>query len=128
MTDEQIIKALGLCSSEHLGCEDGCPYTMKACMGGDAVMKDALKLINRQKAEIERFKQNEQFISAKCDSIQEKLLLLKNTQIPEAIKIAKSEAIKEFAERLKKFSQWDIYLPDYVFVDIIDHLVKELTE
>lgn len=53
MTDEQVMNALALCSSEHLGCEDGCPYVGVACLGGDGLLKDALALINSQKAEIE---------------------------------------------------------------------------
>lgn len=54
--DNDIIKALGICSSEHLGCEDGCPYVEMPCLSGNALFKDALALINRQKAEIEEFK------------------------------------------------------------------------
>ena len=56
MIDEQIIKALGLCSSEHLGCEDGCPYTAREYKGdlcSIRLKKEALALINRQKTEID---------------------------------------------------------------------------
>ena len=50
MTDEDIIKALGLCTSKHLGCEDGCPrrnngLTFSQCRS--VLQKDALSLINR---------------------------------------------------------------------------------
>lgn len=54
MKDNEIIKALKLCSSEHLGCEDGCPYIprdIKAQFCSDALKKDALDLINRLKVE-----------------------------------------------------------------------------
>lgn len=54
MTDEQIIKALTLCTHEFLGCEDGCPYFGKNCRTKEDLLKDALDLIKRQKAEIER--------------------------------------------------------------------------
>lgn len=58
MTDEQIVKALECCTNEHLGCEDGCPYADVGCYDEDGFhtipMKDALDLINRQKAEIEQ--------------------------------------------------------------------------
>ena len=113
MTDAEIIKALGLCSSEHLGCEDGCPYTMQACRGGDAVMKDALALINRQKAEIERLK-------------------IRNDELNALNKSASIEAIKEFAERLKA-TVYDSSLQngDVHFVALykaIDEVAKELTE
>ncbi len=40
----------------------------------------------------------------------------------------KTEAYREFAERLKDFRQWDVDAPDYVYVDTIDDLLKELTE
>lgn len=52
MSDADIIKALKLCTSEHLGCEDGCPYVEK---GG--LLKDALDLINRQKEKIDRMEE-----------------------------------------------------------------------
>ena len=56
MTEEQIIKAVGLCSSEHLGCEDGCPYTSRAMDGElcSLVLKgDAFAVLKRKNAEIE---------------------------------------------------------------------------
>ena len=122
MTDNEIIKALECCivyeSCEGCPCaEDNSQYCLKA------TCKNALDLINRQKAEIERFKENEKLICAKCDSIQEKLLLLVNTQIPEAIKSAKSEAIKEVLERVRKL--WANY-DGYEFETKFDNLVKEM--
>ena len=60
MTDNEIIKALKLCTSEHMGCEDGCPYRLGECLDDgyrSKPMKDALDLINRQKAEIEVLKE-----------------------------------------------------------------------
>lgn len=50
LTDAEIKKALEICTSEHLGCEDGCPLDGMNC--GDEIPKLALDLINRQEAEI----------------------------------------------------------------------------
>ena len=63
-----------------------CPYDSDTCIttkGQSLIIQDALDLINRQKAEIERL---ERIVSIKQ----------KNKQT------LKTEAIKEFAERLKK--------------------------
>ena len=46
LTDAEIKKALEICTSEHLGCEDGCPLDGMNC--GDEIPKLALDLINRQ--------------------------------------------------------------------------------
>lgn len=70
-------------------------------------IKLALDLINRQKAEIERYKG---------------VIKILEKDVAEA----KSEAIKEFAERLKDKTQWDVDIADYVFVRDIDTLVKEM--
>ena len=51
MTDNEIIKALKICTSEDLGCQDGCPYISGGCVS--EIKKHVLDLINRQKAEIE---------------------------------------------------------------------------
>ena len=111
MTDNEIIKALEY-HSETTGAEDSeCPQ-----LGYD-LYKLALDLINRQNAKIERLEK----IRAK----QAKFLGEERGQKYELLnKIckAKSEAIKEFAEKLKAkkcglFNRIDI-----------DNLVKEMTE
>lgn len=52
LTDEEIVKALEICKTSSIkGC-DGCPFdTLSYC---DEITINALNLINRQKAEIER--------------------------------------------------------------------------
>ena len=98
------------------------------------VCENALDLINRQKAEIERLKKeakdkerayNDEFClrkewQSKCQE------LLKEKQT------TKSEAIKEFAERLKEKTMQDIKLysscTGYGTIENIDNLVKEMTE
>ena len=72
----------------------------------------ALDLINRQKAEIERYKGV--------------IKILEND-----VANAKYEAIKEFAERLKHFiipQKADGYTREIVLKRDIDNLVKEMTE
>lgn len=55
--------------------------------------------------------------------------MINKTKFNKAIKTAKSEIIKEFAERLKEKLQWDVELDNkLVFESDIDNLVKEMTE
>jgi hypothetical protein len=63
MTDNEIIKALECCQTEYeRKCKQGCPYMQfqKKCISVDTcssrLRADLLDLINRQKAEIEKFK------------------------------------------------------------------------
>lgn len=92
-------------------------------MTDNEIIKALSDRINRQKAEIERLgNQNTLLLKKKCKDI--------NT----ARKIIKSEAIKEFAERLKRTSI-DLEIGDdkkfkmmVVSTVAIDNLVKEMTE
>lgn len=53
----------------------------------------------------------------------------KQSKIEREIKEIKSEAVKEFAERLKKELQWDCEFSNkLVFENDIDNLVKEMTK
>ena len=140
MTDEQIIKALECCSSSNVEHCRKCPLISQkdelfSCLYQKQIL--SLDLINRQKAEIERVKKrNTLLLKKKCKDI--------NT----ARKIIKSEAIKEFAERLKsRLANLSVRTkthgrkttPNYVdditnqiLHDVvpqeIDNLVKEMTE
>ena len=108
MTGEQIVKALECCSQKDKCFK--CPYDL-VCYDAEfksILAKDALDLINRQKAEIERLKE-------------------RNDELNALNKIASIEAIKEFWENLKTTSIqgfWDI--TSYVDVDDGDNLVKEM--
>lgn len=111
MTDERVIKALEQCGNIIVSSCKECPFHKKHnanCVR--ELTKDALDLIKRQQANIERYQ-----------------------KITLDINNAKSEAYKEFAERLKKvmvithkgksgYCQYET--EDYY----IDRLVKELTE
>ena len=94
MTDNEIIKALECCVKDDEGvrgfCNKGCPLFGKGEDCPEFLRRNALDLINRQKAEIERLKDyNENLLSA-------------NTALSNEILEIRTEAIKEFAERLKK--------------------------
>ena len=110
MTDNDIIKALECCGCDNYQC-DNCPYAYKTC----TVYKDSLDLINRQKAEIEQWKEEaNRYQNLWCIATDD-------------IFKAKSEAIKEFAERLKhSFFDNGYESPDVDFDYLVDNLVKEM--
>lgn len=116
MTDEQIIKYWNEIDSEIIN-EHGEEFDVYITM---PVAKSTVDLINRQKAEAER---------------------LENIKFPYRIQVEtskkieneiKSEAIKEFAERLKGYPIVENESKEiaYLFVEVrdIDNLVKEMTE
>lgn len=127
MKDEQIIKALECCATDDGDDCFQCPYgniVYKPGNGGcvNRCRKDAIDLINLQKAEIGR-------LAAKI-LVKDNINNYNTAQLRiarEELRTAKSEAIKEFAEKLKK----RFYLSaGRCVVDVyhIDNLVKEMTE
>ena len=95
-TDEQIKKALECCvKSTHFGeCfENKCPMVSEdgCAVGKETLYPYALDLINRQEAEIENLKTENQILSQKRMNIFEKC---------EAFERGRVKGIKEFAERL----------------------------
>ena len=125
MTDNDIIKALEICRNENGICSD-CPYSDDYTNCNTRIAKDSIDLINRQKEEIER-------LTAMLEAAEDYLypLPFKNAFDDELAK-AKSEAIKEFAERLKNaFPEGNrdnkcpaIYIDDYCY--IIDECAEEM--
>ena len=96
MTDEQIIKSLKYCNTDVR--ENTCPkcafYKKHRC---STLMLNAVSdLINRQKAEIEKLKVELKAMRGAANSYK-----LENERLLQKLQQAKSEAIKEFAERLK---------------------------
>lgn len=85
MTNEQIMKALEYCSDLGLDCHD-CPYSSEAY----CVEADALDLIKRQQAEIERLQKS-------LDNMTDALV-----KTDEYCRKAEQEAYKEFAEKFKQ--------------------------
>ena len=125
MSDKDIIKALECCILYKQICSENCPLCdVKSCK--ENLRKHCLDLINRQKAEIER-------LTAMLEAAEDYLypLPFKNAFDDELAK-AKSEAIKEFAERLKNaFPEGNrdnkcpaIYIDDYCY--IIDECAEEM--
>lgn len=106
MTDKEIIKALECCSNQKYisDCEK-CKYFAFDCK--DTLIEQALDLINRQQAEIERLKGWQDLLKAEKHSL------------------IKAEAVKEFAERLKAVSH-PYADTQMVFELQIDNLVKEM--
>ena len=120
MTDNEIKKALekmtyGGHSCMH--CEYGTTKGDYRCgLQGCKIGRDALDLINRQQAKIERLGKEQYDL---CSQI---------VNLKDDVKYSKTEAIKEFAERLRlamgKFSvkeYWEVSR-------CISNLVKEMTE
>ena len=122
MTDEDIIKTLECCTQHQYCCPKDCPlyeYDVGEC--DMYLMQRVLDLINRQKAEIERLK-NERI---------ERIRKLTREVYDREIAQAKIEAIKEFVERLKIFvipQKADGYTREIVLKSNIDNLVKEMTD
>lgn len=114
MTDTKIIKALECCkdnSFNNFPCEK-CPYrgTRRYCANN--LCEDALALINRQKAEIERLKD---------------MVSQNEGALPRYEALIRAEAVKEFAERLKeKAITYYTIIGHWVSVKDIDNLVKEM--
>ena len=111
MTDNEIIKALECCAAD-INCKE-CSMDLKPnCFS--KLNKDALDLINRQKAKNESLKVD----LAKCS--------IRLDNLYKTADEIKSEAIKEFAKELKNcFAISGDYLD---IINIIDNLVKEMTE
>lgn len=123
MTDEQIIKALDCCHSELGNMCSICPlFDPDNDYCEDELHKNTLNLINRQAAEIEQWKEEaNRWQDAFC-------------KVNEDMSTIKSEAIKEFAEKLKRTSI-GLEIGDdkklkmtVVSTAAIDNLVKEMTE
>ena len=131
MTDNEIIKALECCFTNDFGktnCNKCAFYTATAkCM--DDMQNAVIDLINRQKAEIER-------LTAKI-LVKDNINDYNTAQLRiarEELRTAKSEAIKEFVERVKRTSigleigDDKKFKMTVVSTAAIDNIVKEMTE
>ena len=119
MTDNEIIKALKCCNKPigENSCTECAFYHSGKCSSN--MLNAALDLIKRQKAEIERLNIELQAMRSAANSYKKHY------------ETAKSEAIKEFAEKLKEYSFLDNLSLDgkeTVYVDDIDNLVEEMME
>ena len=127
MTEEQIIKALECCSTDIR--ENTCPkcafYNKHRC--STLMLNAASDIINRQKVKIKSLKQiiNEQ--DKEVLKLQNRIIFWRKNLNYQPEKI-KSEAIKEFAERLKVRRGLNQMCIAIVSKNDIDNLVKEMTE
>lgn len=125
MTDNEIIKAMQCVIGNDVKCSE-CTYQkvlpFPSCRRMCA--KNALDLINRQKAENEKLKQENEFFRKTITENAQRALEV----AVEEIETAKSEAIKEFAERLKDnyclTDRWGKIIP----ISTVDDLVEEMME
>ena len=132
-TDEQIIKALECCSTDVQ--ENPCPkcafYNKHRC--STLMLNAASDIINRQKVKIKSLKQMIDERDKETLKLQKRIIFWRDNLNYQPEKI-KSEAIKEFAERLKRTSV-GLEIGDdkklrmtVVSTAAIDNLVKEITE
>ena len=142
LKDEEIVKALEHCSSSDLGECRNCPF-YEQCENDEQLVKYTLDLINRLQVKNKEFDEKlviqRGLIDRQKAEIERLHFLLKDNwaRIEELDKLnetAKSEAIKEFAERLKakfnhsgKSTKYGEFTWDDVTSYEIDNLVKEMT-
>lgn len=109
LTDEEIIKRLERCVKRGNRNYDT-----------DIV----LELIVRQKVEIEELRERISYLEKSIDCSRKEY-----NRLLQKLQQAKSEAIREFAERLKSKLQWDTEFENMlVFETDIKNVVKEMTE
>ena len=117
MTDNEIMKALDCCAN----CES-CDFETTNCPLVEEMecrsllAQKALDLTTRQQSEIERLKEEKSKLENKIDEIYPLVM-----QLPNAMQQAKSEAYKEFADRLKELDGYD----NHTFDDCVNLLVSD---
>ena len=117
MTDKEIIKALECHTEMECG---NCPYDkglVEPCIA--PMVKDALDLINRQQAEIER-------LTDKNKRLGEGVSWLLNNE--NGIELIRDEAIKEFAEKVEKELEQTMKALFYVGETLVEVSKSHLTE
>ena len=120
MTDNEIIKALELCANRTIHSCKSCPCNSSGCACNEKLNGGALDLINRQKVEIKKLREendslkNGYFQKHYEEYEQQELCSLRqawrqsqmdyislDAEWEEKYKTAKSEAIREFAKKFK---------------------------
>lgn len=117
MADNEIIKALECCKSQECAeCSRLCNHFPDSHECKVDLMEKVYNLIDRQNAEIERLQNH---IKNSFDG------LLKQYE-ESVIKTAKSEAVREFAERVNQLTT--SYWFDNINKEHIDYIVKEIVK
>lgn len=118
MTDNEIIKALECCVNQPC-CTQHCPYWRNSKAGCEYITpQNLLNLINSQQAKIKG-------LNKKVEELSEVL----SDHIKIRVKEIKSEAIKDFAERLKEKIDCETHTSEgfyFMCIESIDNLVKEM--
>ena len=128
MTDNEIIKALKCLIPDDNDKGTWLPFSDRDCVDCEIIiLKNALDLINRQQAEIEMLQLEVEAVNDLINPFPFK------SNFDKAIETAKSEAIKEFAERLKQTVCDGVRVYNGMCTDVgmlhnIDNLVKEMTD
>jgi hypothetical protein len=130
MNDADIIKALECCFKKGL-LDDECDECSNLAMGAycmDRMVKDALDLINRQKAEIERFSRAIHNMSITTEVQMRAENEFQWLQI-NRVKQARAEAITEFMERAKEKAFHDMNDGEAIVCCCdLDQIAKEMKE
>lgn len=143
MNEKNIVRLVKWCDENCAGCEER--SWNERCNGCsvDAVKK-LLVLANIQKVEIEKLEKSDHYSTeiiwkqiteierlqktseeaVNCFTRMESLYKIKCKEL----EVAKSEARREFWNKLKQKEQWDVDLPNYVFVSDGDNLLKEMED
>ena len=122
MNNDDIKDALTVCANNS--CSGCLYYEFGNCY--DKLKLDARDLITEQEKEIERLKDD----YAKLQELFAQYQMASDKEIKAQVKQAKIEAVKDFTEKLKKYSYCDNDFMDgkwhrYVLVSDIDGLLKE---
>jgi hypothetical protein len=126
MEYEFLCKTFRCCIDEDC---DNCPlydFEMEHCE--KQIKLQALSFIILQQADKERLEIELQKAKAEIEELKfpYKMQVEVSKEIENEIK---SEAVREFAERLKAREQWEVeYREKIIFTSDIDNLVKEMTE
>lgn len=116
-TDEEITKAVECCSEPCCVCDE-CPlYCVGVNCSSFELHRYALDLINRQKLEIER-------LNKKVEELSDVLSDTIRIRYAEA----KTEAYKEFAEKLKENAMTKFDWNDYIDIEEVDNILKEMMD
>ena len=118
LTDSEIVKALECCVRFKQICPETCPMVnVRQCKVD--LRKNTLALINRQKAEIERLKEEyNRLLNSELQQYEKEY----NTGYDDSRKTAKAEAYKECIEKVKK----ELSFGKHITTEQLDNLVKEM--
>ena len=127
MTDNKIIKALECCGIDNC---DECPCYIEEWGCAKNLQLMALDLINRQKSQILKEQNKNSKLRNERNRQKAEIERLKgnNNAIMQTMADVHTEAIKEFAERLKERAEAH-YFDNYCYavsIEEIDNLVKEM--